>query len=145
MTTCMLIKRRLYVDKTQIAFDLINNFKIALTSMFASVAHNNFRKNKMVEYEGFYASLVYVYLQSLDCDIIGEDVTNHGNIDLTIKINSIIYIIEFKMGKGEALKQIKDKKYAEKYLALKQDIYLIGINFDEADKNISKFEWEKLC
>ena len=123
----------------------IDDIHTSLKSMFASVAHNNFRKNDMEKYEGFYASLVYVYLQSLGCDIIGEDVTNHGNIDLTIKINNIIYIIEFKMGKGEALKQIKEKKYAEKYLALKQDIYLVGINFDEADKNISQFEWEKLC
>ena len=57
---------------------------------------------------------------------------------------SLIYIIEFKIGNSDALKQIKDKRYYEKYLYLNQDIYLVGINFDENDKNISKFEWEKI-
>ena len=42
----------------------------------------------------------------------------------------------------DALLQIKEKKYYEKYISLKQDIYLIGINFE--DKNISQFEWEKV-
>ncbi len=28
-------------------------------------------------------------------------------------------------------------------LSFKKDIYLVGINFDEDDKNIVKFEWEK--
>ena len=32
----------------------------------------------MQAHEGFYASVVYVYLQSLGLDIIGEDVTNKG-------------------------------------------------------------------
>jgi hypothetical protein len=71
----------------------LEDFEIALMAMLSSVAHNNFRKHKMAEYEGYYASLVYVYLQSLGCEIIGEDVTNYGNIDLTIKINKLIYIL----------------------------------------------------
>jgi len=87
---------------------------------------------------------VYVYLQSLGFDIIGEDVTNRGRIDLTIKLNDKIYIIEFKVGNEDALKQIKEKKYHEKYLNENKDIYLVGINFDENEKNISKFEWEQL-
>ena len=26
-----------------------------------------------------------------------------------------------------------------------KDIYLVGISFDEDERNISKFEWEKVC
>nr|MBL0709170.1 PD-(D/E)XK nuclease domain-containing protein [Sulfurimonas sp.] len=40
--------------------------------------------------------------------------------------------------------QIKEKNYAKKYLSLKRDIYLVGINFDENERNISRFEWEKV-
>jgi len=122
----------------------LDDFHDALTVMFSSIAHNNYRNNKINEYEGFYASIIYVYLQSLGCEVIGEDVTNYGKIDITIKISDKIYILEFKMGKGNALQQIKDKKYYEKYQSLKQDIYLVGINFYEDKKNISKFEWEKI-
>lgn len=118
--------------------------KTALTSMFASIPYNNFTKNNIAHFEGFYATVIYIYFQSLGIEIIGEDVTNHGRIDLTLKINKHIFILEFKMGDDDALKQIKEKNYQQKYLSEKKDIYLVGINFDESEKNISKFEWERV-
>ena len=122
----------------------LDDLEISLKTMFASIPYNNYTKNDIQEYEGYYASVIYVYLQSLGLDIIGEDVTNKGRIDLTIFIENTIYIIEFKVGGNDALKQIKDKKYYEKYLSHKKDIYLVGINFDKNDRSISKFEWEKI-
>ena len=134
--------------KANIYKSLINanleEFEKSLKSIFASIPYNNYTNNKIYKSEGFYASIIYVYLQSLGLDIIGEDVTNRGRIDLTIKLNDKIYILEFKVGEGEALQQIKEKKYHEKYLNENKDIYLVGINFDENIKNISKFEWEHL-
>ncbi len=122
----------------------LEDFKDAIKAIFASIPYNNYTKNDMQTHEGFYASVVYVYLQSLGLDIIGEDVTNKGRIDLTIKMEQAIYILEFKVdGKANALQQIKDKEYATKYLQDKKDIYLIGIDFDTSEKNISTFEWEK--
>ena len=116
----------------------------SLKAMFASIPNDNFRKNNIQDYEGFYASVIYAYFQSLGLDIIGEDVTNKGRIDLTLKINDLIYIIEFKMGDTDALAQIKAKNYQQKYLSEGKNIYLIGINFCKDEKNISRFEWEKV-
>jgi Holliday junction resolvase-like predicted endonuclease len=121
----------------------LKNFKNSLISIFASIPYNNFTNNNIQSYEGFYASVVYVYLQSLGLEIIGEDVTNLGRIDLTVKINNLIYIIEFKVGNEEALAQIKEKKYYQKYLNENKDIYLIDINFDKNEKNIKEFRYEK--
>lgn len=99
----------------------------------------------MQNYEGFYASIIYVYLQSLGLRIIGEDVTNKGRIDLTVFIENSIYIIEFKVGTSHnALQQIKDKEYAQKYFNENKEIYLVGIHFDETKRNIGGFEWEKI-
>ncbi len=117
-------------------------FKNAFISIFASIPYNNYSKNSMTHYEGFYASVVYVYLQSLGLDIIGEDVTNQGRIDLTVKIDKYIYIIEFKVGDADALAQIKSKNYAQKYMNEGKEIILVGINFDEEVKNVSRVEWE---
>ena len=86
----------------------------------------------------------YSYLAGSGLELIAEDVTNRGRIDLTVKVDNNIYIIEFKVGKQDALQQIKTKNYAQKYLNENKDIYLVGINFDEEDKNISGFEWEKI-
>ena len=119
-------------------------FKNSLISIFASIPYNNYTKNSIQIYEGFYASVIYVYLQSLGLTIIGEDVTNQGRIDLTIIMDQAIYIFEFKIkGKGNALAQIKENNYATKYLNHNKDIYLIGIEFDVEEKNISGFEWER--
>jgi hypothetical protein len=122
----------------------LDDLEKSLTTMFTSIPYNNYVGNNILHYEGFYSSVIYVYFQSLGIDIIGEDVTNKGRIDLTLKINNFIYILEFKVGTGDALQQIKDKEYHHKYMNENKEIYLIGINFDENDRNISKFEWEKV-
>jgi len=122
----------------------LENLKKSLISIFASIPYNNYVKNDIAHYEGFYASVVYVYLASLGVEIIAEDVTNSGRIDLTIKLNNNIFIIEFKVGKDNALKQIKSRNYHQKYLNENKNIYLVGINFDEEEKNVSEFEWDKV-
>ncbi len=61
-----------------------------------------------------------------------------------VKINENIFIIEFKVGSQNALAQIKSRNYHQKYLNENKNIYLVGINFDENEKNISNFEWEKV-
>ena len=122
----------------------MDKFKSSLHSMFAAIPYNNYTKNDLANFEGFYASIIFIYLQSLGFHIIGEDVTNKGRIDLTIIMDNVIYIIEFKVdNKQNALQQIKEKKYYEKYLNYNKDIYLVGIDFDTNDKNISNFEWER--
>jgi len=122
----------------------LEQFKNALESMFAHIPYNHYVGNNILTYEGFYASVIYVYLQSLGLDIIGEDVTNLGRIDLTVKIENKIYIIEFKVGNENALAQIKAKNYAQKYMYDNKEIYLVGINFDEDKRNLSGFEWERV-
>ena len=125
----------------------IESFKTSLISLFASLPYNNYTNNKINQYEGFYASVIYVYLQSLGLNIIGEDVTNKGRIDLSIIMDKAIYILEFKVDSKEnnALNQIKEKNYHQKYINKNKDkdIYLIGIEFDSNQKNITNFEWEK--
>ena len=121
----------------------LEKFKSIMTSLFASIPYNNYVKNEIGEYEGYYASVFYSYLAGAGLEIIPEDVTNAGRIDLTIKMNDKIYIVEFKLkDKNNPLQQIKEKKYYQKYQAL--SIYLIGIEFDTKTKNITSFEWEKI-
>ena len=123
----------------------LDSFRRTLESLFASIAYNNFTNNDIAKYEGYYASVVYAYLASLGFKLIAEDVTNSGRIDLTIITDAIIYIIEFKIDDKDALQQIKQKKYYQKYLASKKTIYLVGIVFDTKKKNIIEFSWERVA
>lgn len=119
-------------------------FEDTLRALFASIPYTNYVNNKISSYEGYYASVIYAYLASLGLDITSEDVTNKGRIDLTVKLDDNIFILEFKVdGDGKALAQIKEKDYAAKYQHLGKTIYLIGIDFAAQEKNLSRFEWEQ--
>ncbi|MEA3467633.1 MAG: AAA family ATPase [Thermodesulfobacteriota bacterium] len=123
----------------------LGQFKETLTSLFASIPYNNYVNNTISSYEGYFASVIYAYLASLGLDITAEDVTSKGRIDLTIKLENNIYILEFKVdGSGNAMQQIKEKNYQQKYLDEEKDIFLIGIDFSSNDKNVSNFEWEQV-
>jgi hypothetical protein len=113
-------------------------------ALFASIPYNWYINNPMNEYEGYYASVFYCYLAALDVELIGEDTSNRGRIDLTLKIENKIYIIEFKVKNNpeNALEQIKQRRYFEKYQNEPAAIYLLGVEFNPDDKNIDLFEWE---
>ena len=58
----------------------------------------------------------------LGLDVMVEDSTNHGRVDLTVQLERRVFILEFKVvdqdtGKNSALEQIKEKAYHEKYRA----------------------------
>jgi hypothetical protein len=86
----------------------------------------------------------YAYVKSLGVEVIGEDVTNKGRIDLTLKMPNAIFIFEFKTDAQGTLEQIKAKGYHEKYLSQNKPIYLVGIEFSSSERNIVKVEWERV-
>jgi hypothetical protein len=117
-----------------------DKFKIILTSHFASIPHDWYRKNDIANYEGFYASVVYSYLAALGYELIAEDVTNQGKIDLTLIMPEKVLIFEFKLSKygtaQQAIEQIKAKAYPQKYQANNKSIHLIGIIFEPESRNV---------
>ena len=127
----------------------INALKTALISLFAAIPYNNYANKVIEKYEGYYASVVFTYLMSLGYPCIAEDVTQKGRIDLTIKLANRIVVIEFKVDQQEqALAQIKQKKYYEKYIAeaknKQHDLFIVGICFSSEEKNITEFDWQKI-
>ena len=114
------------------------------TAFFASIPHDWYRNNPIAQYEGYYASVFYSYFAALGLDIILEDTTNHGRIDMTVKFNAQIYLFEFKVVElvpnGKALQQLIDKNYAAKYQALNQPIHLIGVEFSKEARSVVSFE-----
>ena len=118
------------------------------TAFFASIPHDWYRNNPIAQYEGYYASVFYSYFAALGLEIILEDTTNQGRIDMTVKFNEQVYLFEFKVvefvPKGKALQQLQDRGYAEKYLALGQPIHLIGVEFSKESRSVVGFEWLSL-
>lgn len=118
-----------------------------LKALYASIPYGHFTHSKMHQYEGYYVSVFYAYLKALGIELIAEDVTSKGRIDLTLKLPNATLIIEFKADGStaeQALAQIHEKGYANKYRNQGQPVYAIGIGFDTTQRNISQMLVEHL-
>lgn len=119
----------------------VGGLEPVIRRLFASIAYNNYTNNDLERYEGFYASVLYAFFASIGVDIIAEDVSNKGRVDLTLKAGGRTFLFEFKVTDGEPLEQIKRMKYYDKYSG---ERYLIGIVFDPRARNVSRFEVERV-
>ena len=116
-----------------------------LKRLLASIAADNYRKNDIARFEGYYASVVYSFFAGMGLTVIAEDVSNLGRIDLTIQLAGNTYIIEFKVVKrksktNSALQQIIQQGYAAKYSGA---VYQIGIEFSDTERNIVDYAWQR--
>lgn len=119
----------------------VDEFVALLKSLFASVPHDIFIKEK----EAYYHTVIYLLLKLLGININAEVETNIGRIDGVLETESHIFIMEFKMGMAsEALNQIKEKKYYEKYLPTPKKIKIVGVGFDMEEKNIKEYQIEDI-
>lgn len=142
-----------YATNAGYLYDLLleNNFeglKNLFTSFFASIPHDWYRNNPIAQYEGYYASVFYSYFAALGLEIILEEVTNHGRIDMTVKFNDSIYLFEFKVveivPEGKALEQLQNRNYAQKYQSLNQPIHLVGVEFSKESRSVIGFEVQSI-
>ena len=121
----------------------LDSVESELKRLFASIAADNYRKNNIAHFEGYYASVVYSFFVGMGLRVIAEDVANLGRIDLTIQVAEQTYVVEFKVVKrksktNSALQQIIRRGYAAKYSG---KVYQIGIEFSETKRNIVDFAW----
>jgi hypothetical protein len=122
----------------------LSGMEAELHALYAGIPHHWYDNNPIAHYEGYYASVFYSHFAALGLDIILEDITNRGRIDMTVKFGGHIYLFEFKVVKaapeGRALQQLKDKGYAEKYRTEGLPIHLIGVEFSREKRNVVGFE-----
>lgn len=88
--------------------------------------------------EKYYQTILYVLGKILGIHVHAEVMTNLGRINMTLETASHIYIFEFKTqgSAQEALQQIEEKKYYQKYLMLKKNIVMIGAVFNTKKRNL---------
>lgn len=118
----------------------LEEFFTIIKSLFAAIPSHLFIKDR----EAYYHTIIYLILTLLGVNIEAEVHTNKGRIDAVIETEDSIYVMEFKMGTAkDALSQIQEIKYYEKYLNKNKQIVLIGVGFDLKERNISDYRVEK--
>lgn len=120
-----------------------------LKSFFASIPYQWHTNNNIDEYEGYYASVFYAYFASLGLDITPEESSCAGRLDMAVRCPSATYLFEFKVAEsspeGRAIDQLKSKGYAQKHLPSPVPVFLVGIEFSKATRNLVSFEHESLA
>jgi PAS domain-containing protein len=128
--------------------DDFDKVKRIFQSFFSSIPHDWYRRNEIYNYEGYYASVVYAYFSASGFNVVVEDATSVGKIDMTVFYEDRVYIMEFKVveleGEGKAIAQLKEKRYWEKYTDKAGRIYLVGVEFSREARNIAGFDVEEV-
>ena len=94
-------------------------------------------------YEGHYQQMLYIFFALLtNYDILVEQHTAKGRIDITLETADTIYVMELKFNKSaqEALDQINDKHYAQAFSLKNKEIVKVGLNFSVKDE-ANNLEW----
>ncbi len=95
-------------------------------------------------YEGHYQQMLYIIFALLtNYDIIVEQHTAKGRIDMTLETKDTIYVMELKLNKSvdEALQQIESKHYADVFKMKNKNVVKVGLNFSVKDE-VNTLEWK---
>ena len=116
-------------------------------AFYASIPHQWYAKNDISRFEGYYAGVFYSYFVGAGLDVVVEDSSNHGRVDMAVRHEGRVYLFEFKVAemspKGAALAQLRKRRYADKYRHLGEPIHLVGVEFSREARNIAAFEVEQ--
>ncbi len=118
--------------------DLETFFETLRDSFFANIPYDI-----QLAHEKYYQTVFHTIFILLNLRISAEERTNLGRIDHVIEMDDLIYIFEFKMSGApeEALQQIEDKQYAQKFKGTGKKVYGIGVVF--ADRNIEAWAMQE--
>jgi len=85
-----------------------------------------------------YQRVLYALLASQGVAVVSEDRQSDGRADVVAKHKRGIYIFELKVDEpvDRAFAQIREKGYAEPYLADGRPIWLIGLSFDSKTRRL---------
>lgn len=95
--------------------------------------------------EHFYHAIVHLMFSLLGVYIQSEVHTKKGRADALVEFEDGVYCLEFKLDRSaaEALDQIRERAYTEKYHGSGKTIHHIGINFSSEKKMVERVLWEK--
>lgn len=111
-----------------------------LHALFASIPYQITRTE-----ESYFHSIVHVVLALTGYVIYSEIPTNQGRMNAVLETKTHICIFEFKTGgtPEQALAQIREKGYHERFRTAGKSLTLVGVVFDISNKNVGSWKVEE--
>ena len=87
-----------------------------------------------------------LFMEMLGARVRAEEGSARGYADAIIETKKFVWVFEFKFNKsaGAAIRQIREKGYADQYRGDRRPVTLVGINFRTAKRNIDEPAYGKL-
>ena len=125
-----------------VMYFILGDAEKAMKCMQAYFAGVHF-KMKMDNENNFHNAF-FLLMDLVGLETEAESATSDGSIDITVKTDDYIYVIELKYdGSAEqALKQIEEKKYDRKFQMDGRQIIRIGVNFSSETRCIEDWKIE---
>ena len=124
----------------------IDRMLTLMKALTASIPYDSLPKEKLELREHNYQSTIYIVFRLLGQYVRCEVHSAVGRSDVEVETADSIYIFEFKVGgkPQDAIAQIKETGYAEKYLASNKNIFLIGATISRNKRTLGKWQIEKV-
>jgi hypothetical protein len=118
----------------------VGRFMDILKFLLAGVPYGERKEDNI--HENRFRDVMYIICRLMGMSVQCELHTVERRIDMTVETDRYIYVMEFKIDKSpeEALAQIDEKHYADRYLSDPREVIKVGVNFSNDLRNISGWE-----
>ena len=129
-----------------LAINDFDGFADCLRSFLAGIPYQWQGSNSPARYEAWYAGMLYACFRTIGLDLRVEDASGRGRADMVALHGGQVFVFEFKMAETErdgdsaaqqAIGQMRDKGYAEKYRDRGEPIHLVGMAFSREGRNLT--------
>ena len=109
-------------------------------TVFASIPYSLFDKK-----EKYFHSIMHVLLGTTGLQTYSEVLTNRGRMDTVVVTPRHVLIFEFKIDQpaAEALQQIREQGYTERFGQAEKETLLIGVSFSSEDRGVGEWAVEE--
>ena len=81
-----------------------------------------------------------LFMEMLGAKVAAEEDSAFGYADAIVETKSFVWVFEFKFNRSAlaAIRQIREKGYADQYKGDHRSVTLVGVNFRSAKRNIDE-------
>ena len=119
----------------------VEDFMLRLKSLFADT-NSEHEPDKEIHFQNMMA----IACRMMGLSVRTEIHAHRGRCDMQIETPAYVYIFEFKINGSaeEALLQIRDRGYADRFAADQRTVYLIGANFSTQTRTLTDWLVDQL-
>jgi hypothetical protein len=128
-----------------LAQDDIAQFIETVNAILASIPYTQIQGQATPEgNETYYHTVFYLMVAASGVLVHSEVLSAHGRMDMAVEFKDKVFVTELKCNQTaeQAIRQIREKRYHQKYLQSDRKIYLLGINFSTKERAIADWRLE---